>query len=604
MPVVRETLAFTLIVILVFVAGAVGILADADDYRYYSRITIENDGGTDITSPFSFTINAKSLSDAGWVQPDFEDIKLLSGSTEKYIVVTDTSATNAAWRMAWDTVSASSVINRYLWMGNTSATRNQVLVTTTSDSYTIADDASLDINIDLTIEGDFYFTETPTGTNYLIYKDKNYELTATSGTITFKIYSLVDPTYYLYPNGTGSLTQWANIGGAPTNWEAVLDTQPLGGSDATYVAESGAIGVYATDYYHLDNVDYGDVAFASLKVYHRGARQGTTTGKYYAVWLLNGTTGTGAQRTPAPAYTWFDYNDTMTRPGGGTWQNSDIVDLQIGVYGDNGASGDIPMVSEMYVAVTVDSVWISMPLETGTWQNIKGTFDGSSLNLYKNDILQSTTSTVPGGLATSGSPVYVAQFDGYCDNIRIGDTDTGTPTWQAEYNFEPLEIDDTTIEDVTSNTNTITYAWTVNPGNIEIDLDKITPYFLAYYTESGISAEDPEGIDIDFPSEPSNAYDDAGFNIIPGSGFINDQLDGAEIPRALFWYTLILLIVIGIGFFVFDKIRDIMATAIATAGAMIIGTVTEMGIGYVDIIAVAIVMIALYIRREHSTGRL
>lgn len=602
MPVVNQTISYILLILIV--AGILlpaAILADADDYRYYSRISIENSTGSDKTAPFTFPINAQALADNGWVQDDFEDIKLLSGSTEKYISAMNTSATNAVWRMGWDTVPASSVMNRYLWMGNTSATRNQVWITSATDTMTATPNATLDITTELTVAGSFYITSTPTGTQGLISKAGAYSLETTSSTYTFNIFPSTSATNHQSPNNSGDLTQIiGSVGGA--HYLCVDDPPPLGaGADATYIYEDNSIAVWKTDLFQLTSltVTCGDIE--KIEVYFRSKSAAGATPDVRPILTLNSATTTGSTVNPGAA--WANYSEELGRPGGGDWTLEDFEDLQAGIQMKRNIGADVPFCSQFYILVYFPNICTETANSVGLWENVRGTYNGATLSLYVDDILQSSA-TLSVTIATSSNPVVFADFNGYCDDIYIGDTDTETPNKVAEYTFEPLEIDGTTIEDVTSNTNTITYSLASNPANVDIEMDKITPYLLSYYTGEGVSGEDPTGIELDFPDEPDTPFDDADFNIIPGSGFINDQLDGADIPRALFWYTLIILIAIGVGFLAFDKIRDIMATAIATAGALIIGAVTDMGIGYVDILAVAIVMTALYIRRETSTGRL
>lgn len=607
MQVVKQTFCYlSLLVVIVGVLAPAGILADAS-YRYYCRITVDNTAGSSgVTEPFYFLINADSLADAGWIQDDFQDIKLVSGSTEQYLTITNTGSTTAKWRMDFTTVSAGNTVNRYLWFGNTTATRNQVWISSSTDTMSASDDATLDITTDLTVAGSFYITNTPSGTIDLISKSGAYQLQGTSSSIVFSIDLVTPVDFYLIPNGSGSLTQLDAAQPAGYHWAVVGDGPPLVTPDADYVMDQSTLdGILKYDLYNLTSLSSTLSAYldtpTSMSICFTG--YGNATTEYERpIWQLGGTTAYGTSiELPSG---WTSHTQTMTRPGGGEWQMDDLEDLQAGI-GLNWvtAAGNWPRCGQVYVTGQLSRAFISVPITIGEWTDVRGSYDGSTLSLYVNDILQASA-TVSSSIQKSESPVLFCDFDGYADNIYIGDTDTETPNKVAEYTFEPLDISATTIQDVSSNTNTISYTWMSNNGDVDITVDKVTPYDLSYYSGETVSSDDPEGIPLEFPDEPDNAFDDASFNVIPGSGFINDQLDGAEIPRALFWYTLIMLIAIGAGFLAFDMIRDIMATAIATAGCLIIGAVTDMGIGYVDILAIAIVMIALFARREHSTGRL
>lgn len=615
MPVDKQsTCVLLILVILAGILVPVGIIADADDYRYYSMITIDNSGGSsDETAPFIFIINADALTDAGWVQDDFEDVKILSGSTEQYLTVTNTGSTSAEWRMAHATVSAGSLINRHLWMGNSSATRNQVWISRTTDTLTASDDSSLDITTELTVAGAFYLTATPTGTATasLVSKNGAYQLYATSGTIVFSVDLATPHVVYLQPNGVGDETNIddAYDGGlGAVHWSSVDDNPPLKtAAQSTYVIDQTSGDGYTYDLYQLTDLTAAEQShldnITSISFCYRAKDANPPDTAYQRPRIkLGGVTLNGTEDEMNSVMT--SYTRTASRPGGGSWQKSDLNSLQAGIGINVVTGGNTSRCCQIYLAVSFSTLYVEAPITSESWMDIRGTYDGTTARLYIDEILQDSMA-LTNTIRTTASPVVFAAFDGYCDDIYIADTDTETPNKVAEYTFEPLDIDGTTIDDLTSGTNNaITYTWAANPASVDITMNKITPYLLSYYSGEGVSSEDPDGIQLDFPDEPDNAFDDADFDVIPGSGFINDQLDGAEIPRALFWYTLILLIAIGVGFLAFDLIRDILATTLATAGALIIGAVTDMGIGYVDILAVAIVMIALYIRREHSTGRL
>jgi hypothetical protein len=78
-------------------------------------------------------------------------------------------------------------------------------------------------------------------------------------------------------------------------------------------------------------------------------------------------------------------------------------------------------------------------ISTGSWQHVVGTFDGSSLRLYKNGSLVAgpksaspATSANPGGWIGSFSGLQF--FNGDIDEVRISNTNRGADWIQTEYN--------------------------------------------------------------------------------------------------------------------------------------------------------------------------
>lgn len=602
---VKETIAFIFIVIFLSALCIVPLIADVTDYRYYSRVDIQNEGSTDVTGRLTFTINTESLGDAGYVQPDFEDVILSSGSVEENILLTNTSSPSAIWRTDTTTIPANGIITKTLWMGNSSATRNQEWIADEDDSVYVEDATSLDITTNLTVEGTFKLSATPSVSKHLISKTGNYQLFATKiigtplwGFTVFKL-NTSGTTTTINPNGDSTPLELTPSTGT-THYTLVSDS-----SDATYNYTLST--AYKEDSYDMDISPiqtYSDIN--SVTVHWRYRTSHTATATYSKPVLRLGSDSTiGAEKSDLSG-NWQNESEALTRPGGGSWSWEDLAYLQIGIQLKTTGGVYSCDCAEVYAVINydiLDDYNVITVATVRTQETVKGTYDGSYIRLYVDGQLK-TTGTVSGSLNTNSGRMYLADFDGLCDNLRVGDTNVGTPTWQAIYTFEPDEISGSTIEDTSSNTNTATYTFADNPDDITVTVGKVTPYILAYYTGGGISGEDPEGIPIDLPDEPDSAYDDAGFDVIPGATFINEHLDTAEIPRALFWYTAMLLLAIGIGLFSFDKIRDIVAVAIASIAALLIAAATDMGIGFLDILSFAIVMVALFVRREHSTGRL
>jgi hypothetical protein len=205
-----------------------------------------------------------------------------------------------------------------------------------------------------------------------------------------------------------------------------------------------------------------------------------------------------------------------------------------------------------------------------------------------------------GNLWTNTEPVHVAEFNGKIDDLTI--VKSGSTVMSLD--FEPENISATVISDTTPSNNDVTYSLAAMSGDLDVTVGKLTPYILSYYTGTAASGTSSY-VPVDWPDEPTQLLgDDDTYEGFPGAGFINDFLADADIPRAFFWLTLFFLLMMGLGYVIYDKTHDILGIALLVGAVLVMQAVTDMGIGVIDILMLAICFAALFIRREHSTGRL
>ena len=143
---------------------------------------------------------------------------------------------------------------------------------------------------------------------------------------------------YLIPNGAGDATGLEKYPDAD-NWKRVDDPVGAPDDDATYVRKANGTGT--TDYYSLSAPPVGITGINSLTVHFRLKNNGAPTygiSPNYPILRLGGIDTIGTDVAPLvygvpviPA-TWTDYSQTLARPGGGSWTETDLINLQVGIY--------------------------------------------------------------------------------------------------------------------------------------------------------------------------------------------------------------------------------------------------------------------------------
>lgn len=561
--------AVIMIVLLVVVMVTGSLAQAATSYQYYSRIDVVNSGTSDVTGRFLVTINSASLIDGAYCQSDADDVAVTGINGSEYVTAKNLTSATATWILDYSTVPAQSTITKTLWFGNSTATRNQVWIANTSDTLTVGDSASLDITTNLTVSGDFYISATPSGTIALVEKSSAYGLICTA-TPSYGFYVTVpgsSATASAAPNAAGNRTELTPSAG--NNWECV-DTV---GADYVSTSTSDKEDVYNVSTPSVP----ADAVITKVEVYWNAKNNGGSLSSYSFI-RLDGSEEQSTAKTTTLSYVYYSHDFTSQRPGGGSWTVSDLTDVQIGQgVGTTGAFGYFCNHCYLYVEYYQpqdEIVYASATL--GVTKTVKGTYDGSHVRLYIDDVLQ-TSATVSGAIEVNGQDVVLSEITGYCDDINIGDTSTGTPTWRLDLDFEPDEIGSSTIDDQSASNNDATYALAANPAGITVTVNEILGYSAYTYTASQ-TTDTMDLIDSSVVQEPTNYTTPGTFDALPGADVINSVLDEGGIPRNLFWLSIILAVAILGGLFIYARTRHLFALAVMTNSVVIF----SVGVGMLD----------------------
>lgn len=190
---------------------------------------------------------------------------------------------------------------------------------------------------------------------------------------------------YLLPDSDGYYTQLTPEGAA-NNWDCVNDPVLTPDGDTSRVGSSD--NTDKKDAYNLTAPDFmgNNQTITSVTVFFRCTGDGQQAQPFIGFSSTNETTGTLVNLTT----TWVTYNESLTRPGGGTWATADFTNLQVGIR----LKGTSQFCTQVYVRVLYTSEeaqappfvlgeppdWITAPTISGNFTtSVNPTFPLSDL---------------------------------------------------------------------------------------------------------------------------------------------------------------------------------------------------------------------------------
>ena len=468
----------TLVIWAVFLSPKTASGASASDYPLQVTVSIETDtSAADLTDyPVALEVNSLNLLTYGYMEAGAEDTFFTDSSNQEIAGTPQDVLTNAAtWWFEVPFVASGSVAQQFLFMGNASAPVDHALgLYGASDTVDVPADASLDITADLTVEAQGLTLRTlPADAAYMLNKPGNYGLLVDSlSNVKFYAVSSTTTTDTLRPDGTGFATGGFGPLFCSVGWQCIDE----GSADetGTYIQEDSAGS--GTGYYTLTPLNLPDEALITqVDCWFRGRFQGTI-GAGQCGLRLNGVDQINGGNQAFTASFADRAQLAVARPGGGAWQPSDLADIELIVRmsdGD-GVGGNLVQVTQAYIVVTYNAaITASAPVVVGEEHGWKGTYDGVSVDLYKDDALVDSTPFTQ-SLAVSTDPIVVGQGDLYASTrrVRVGSVDVATPTWDLDLDFEPVDMAQTqvgtsgngwtylgTVDDLSTNNHPVTYSF-------------------------------------------------------------------------------------------------------------------------------------------------
>jgi len=160
----RFTIFISMLLMTVMVmATALPANAVLSGYAYTAKITFQNSDTSAYSGRIFLDMNGSGLVTGGWIQPDADDVAIEYGSQEE-LTTKDLEITSSVWLMDYTTVPASTSIIKWLYMGNSTATNDQVWIASGSDTMTVTDHADLDPQVEFMMNATITLINEPPGT--------------------------------------------------------------------------------------------------------------------------------------------------------------------------------------------------------------------------------------------------------------------------------------------------------------------------------------------------------------------------------------------------------------------------------------------------------
>ena len=480
-----KTIRAILLAIGLFALTGVVAWAVYETWPFQTPLAIDSNVGDGTPTPIAdqwYRVDdfpAGDLIGGGFMLTDAGDARLVNPQgVDLNLFAQDLTSDTATWWLRPTGNLPAGPSTYYLHSGLTGQTRDQVLGLQGTDAVSVADDASLDITTNLTVESvNTTLLTIPSADTYLINKSGAYGLGVRSTNTVFAyIIDGATSTEEILVNAVGDEE---NIGsetgagcGAGTHWDCVNET--IGADDTNRVITANGVGE-ERDLYNLaaPAVIISVDEIVSVTVNFRSRTSSVGCGG--SCWVkphikLGGTVVSGAQQTVTSA--WVSYTETLARPGGGSWAFADLASLQAGISQEEGG-GNFTDTTQLSITVTYRNRLESSfsPIAVDTEYDLRATYDGANLRLYVDDVQQDIDAAAI-TLITNASAVAIGPFDGIVTRTRIGDTSVGSPTYRLDLEYEADEVVETqegnvgnswtyigTITDQSASTNDGTYTF-------------------------------------------------------------------------------------------------------------------------------------------------
>lgn len=469
---IRRLLKSVLLAVMVFALFSWVALAA---WEYMFPITVADTSNTTRNYyPTMLGFGGQPLVDSGKISSNGTDTDMQIASTSIKYMMSTTNVTAVI-----PILPSSGIASLSLYTGYSPVQSGFPIITGSGGYVTVSDNASLEVSANFTAQASGYVDTSSGATKNLIYKNdgfKNY--VSGSANITSEIQG-ASATADLLPDSAGDYTNIDYVTGAATHWEAVDD--PVGAPDdnATYVS-TNITGAQQKDAYNLQTVSMpADSVISSVTVYFRCGEWGPNAGTAYPYLRLGGVETAGTPQVISDsAYT--TYNETLNRPGGGSWTSVDFADLQvaIGLVVNNAASQsrctqiyvDVAYIPKATVTVaTVSSGIRRVETTANVTHMVLSVYDAS--NNHQGNSPQSVALVSVTANNTANNWTFLQNnVMPYADNITI------SVNGVQQLYLAPLSmITGATVPDRSGQTHNGTITWGSNSG-VAISYGEMTSY--------------------------------------------------------------------------------------------------------------------------------
>jgi hypothetical protein len=489
----------------------------------------------------NFTLNTTSLINAGFLNSSVSNVALAyNGQDVPYM---PGASGNQSWFAFISSIGALSNPTYTLYMGGNQTMNSTQVYFPGADGMATTDNASLELGSNFTIT-QTGFIDTSAGANkWLVNKTGAFTTNISGvGSITSSINLL--PTS-AQNNGGGAIS-WSSPNNSVDNSTVTYAEVSLTATGSKLLEVDGGLELTNTIYYFAD-VQNAAVFIDTLDVYYSGS--------WHSV--LGSANGTGAWWSAVPIggnYSVSAIRISFTNPSGLTYW-ARVYELRFTRYDSIQATASGISSGVHTVTTTADSTNLSIYVDSVLKQTLS--LNGSSVVDNTNNWTFCTSNATPyltrqqiwvgGNLRQDISWQYKTTWPILFSDAS-GNGNTATPTFPIGGSSATVTANITSFSPITQTTSDLT-----NPG---VTSSNITQAFVAppgLYTELNIQA--------------------------PGANLTNSLLDGANIPRAIFWFPFLFGIIGLLGFATAWLTRSLLIQGLVMAFTMILFSLMG-GFGY------------------------
>ena len=429
----------------IIAATVVGLIAlpmglvlaqSVSDYSYQTTITVQAGSTTALANtPVAFSINALNWSNAGYVGSDWQDTLLLaqSAGAETPPMFQDITTNGTTAWLTVDSLAANAATQYALYTGDGGSGGDNpqfFYLNGASEFVQITDAADLDVTGPLALVSEnTSFQSISTAEAHLLRKYGAYEMGVRDTNTVYARISNASTTTTAAgtPTGAAEGASGANLIEVGCSAGSQQDCISTNDGDTSYVYSNTSSG-YLDSYYTLSAMGLNaGTQIASVTGTARGRCVSENTSFPVKVGVRIGASESEQTITFSTTNYVTSTTASIGAPGGGSWEDilpSQLQAGQIKLSIDNTGScptGGESRVTWVYLTVTyypVTEVTYS-PIAVDTTYDFEATYDGATLRLLVDDVVQASTAAAFTIRTNTASMTIGEGYDGYIDDTIV-----------------------------------------------------------------------------------------------------------------------------------------------------------------------------------------
>ncbi len=537
--------------------AAVALASNVTDATYSGTVRITNNSTATTIVSTNLSLNTQNLIDALLCSSNLSNVALQTNGGADTAFMPARNGTSS-WCVYVPTIGEDAYLDYKLYTGGNTSMNGTIRYFPGSGGMTAEDDATMELGDNFTFLWSG-FINTANGTGSLADKPSTFWAGTsgnTSGTIGVAIAGANLANATLVPNGDGDETNIPNVTGAATHWQAVLTDD--GATSNVYAAN---FATWYRDLYSMGDFSGGVVSNVTVSAVASSGGAGAQNWIKIAI-KTNGTAYESAAITINNPYATVNTSWTTNPSTSLPWTVNDINNLQAGIsLTGNAAPAGTAHVTQVYVTVGYSAPLIEATGVTTADHSVNVTADSTNLSISIDGVL--ADSVALGGVSvpnTANNWTFIQNgavpYMEY-QKLWVGGGLAQHIIWQyTTGNF--------TDQSGNGNDAAPTYRTDSSDADVSAELLDFGPDDPPEATSGQTGTSQPIAGNM---TNIAGMYTELSVTF-PLSETFNTLLDAGGVPRALFWFPLLFLTVIGISFLLNIFLKHLFVKA-AVAGFLL-----------------------------------